>query len=195
MSAKQPSTLLKGTSGLTAMETLAPSSRSLLRVALRICAGIRMHGNPIGAGLDKLRRVLVRIGDHQVNVHRNNRDLTHPFDNDRANGDVRHEVAVHDIDVQPIGAGRFDSLDFVFETAEIRGQNRRSDFHRLHLRNLSHARGKKTIGIIPVRQRLIIFSPHNVRRAVGKIARGIFQLKLFVFIQEASRPCDRFHLC
>ena len=141
-----------------------------------------MYGNPIGAGFDKLRRVLVWIGDHQVNVHRNNRDLAHPFHYDRANGDVWHEVTVHDIDVQPIGAGGFDSLDFVLETAEIGGQNRRSDFHRGHLRNLSHARGKKTIGIIPVRQRLIIFSPHHVRRAAGKISRGIFQLKLFVFI-------------
>jgi hypothetical protein len=82
--------------------------------------------------------------------------FAHPFDDDRSNGDVRHEVAVHDIDVQPIGARGFDSLNLVFETAEVRGQNGRGDFHRLHLRSLSHARGKKPVSVMKMRQCLKI---------------------------------------
>ena len=52
----------------------------------------------------------------EMDIDRNSRHLPHPFDDDGANGDVRHEVAVHDIDMEPVGAGGFDSLDFVLES-------------------------------------------------------------------------------
>ena len=46
---------------------------------------------------------------------------------DRSDGEVRNEAAVHDVDVNPVGACRFDGPNLVREVAEIGGKNRRSN--------------------------------------------------------------------
>jgi hypothetical protein len=86
-------------------------------------------------------------------------------------------VAIHDIDMKPIGAGRFHGLDFVPEAAEISGQYGRRDFDRLHLGYLSHARGKETVGIMAVRQREKIAASRHALGLFGKILRGLIQDK------------------
>ena len=45
----------------------------------------------------------------------------------RADGEVGHEMAVHDVDVDPVGAGLVDRADFLAELGEVGGQDRRGD--------------------------------------------------------------------
>ena len=45
------------------------------------------------------------------------------LDNERPQRDVRHKIAVHDIDMQPVGAGGFNGLKLVFEPGEIGGND------------------------------------------------------------------------
>jgi hypothetical protein len=112
-----------------------------------------------------------------VYIDRNRSDFANPFDHDRTDGDIRHKVPIHDVDVEPVGSGCFDRLNLFFKPAEVRGKDRRSDFYRLHLGNLPHAGGKKAVGIIAVRHGEKIFCPHHLPRLLGKITRGILQLK------------------
>ena len=44
------------------------------------------------------------------------------FDDARAHGEVRHEVAVHDVDVGDFSAGGFGVLQLLTEKREVGGQ-------------------------------------------------------------------------
>ena len=49
--------------------------------------------------------------------------LHHP----RADGDVGDEMAVHHVDVDPVGAGLVDRADLLAEPGEVGGQDRRGN--------------------------------------------------------------------
>jgi hypothetical protein len=58
--------------------------------------------------------------------------LSGGFYDKRADGDIRHKMAIHDVDMNPVGAGRLNGLNFFAETREIGGQNGWGDqFHRV----------------------------------------------------------------
>jgi hypothetical protein len=59
----------------------------------------------IAAGVDEVVDVPARLGDHQVRVERLLAYLAEPFDDGRPEGDVRDEVAVHDVEVDSVRAG------------------------------------------------------------------------------------------
>ena len=86
-----------------------------------------------GAGPGERFDVAIGVADHQVHVERHLGDALERRDDRRADGDVRHEVPVHDVDVDQVGAAALDGGDRVAERREIRGQNRRrdEDAHRL----------------------------------------------------------------
>src|SRR5258706_14036741 len=46
--------------------------------------------------------------------------------------------------------------------------------------SLSHARSKKTVGVVALRQRLEIAATDHMLSGIGKITRGICQLKLLM---------------
>ena len=77
----------------------------------------------VGAGSDETLSINIRLLDHQVHVQRQFRRLAKGCDHVRAERDVRHEMPVHHITVQPVAAGLFDALGLVREMAEIAGQN------------------------------------------------------------------------
>ena len=54
------------------------------------------------------------------------------FTTRRADRQIGDEMAVHDVDVDPVGAGRVDRADFLAELREIGGQDRRGDERRGH---------------------------------------------------------------
>ena len=68
-----------------------------------------------------------RRRDHQVDVERLLRVRADGAHDRRADGDVGHEVAVHDVDVDPVGAGGIDGADLLAERGEVGGENRRGD--------------------------------------------------------------------
>ena len=81
-----------------------------------------MNGQDIGSGIHEVAEITVGLGDHQMDVYRSavprgNR-LKGPDDH-RAGGDVGHEMAVHDVDVEIVGPGGEDFLHLRAETSEI----------------------------------------------------------------------------
>src|SRR6185437_10930474 len=69
----------------------------LLDVAVQVCAGFQMDGEPVRACLSKVFGVAFRFEDHEVDV----KDLfcrrPHGGDNGEAYGDVGDKPAVHNI--------------------------------------------------------------------------------------------------
>ena len=76
-------------------------------------ARLRVHGQPICACADIGLQITIGMLDHQVNVERQIGRLASTRGDNGTDGDVRHEMAVHDIDMNPVGSPRFDRLDFV----------------------------------------------------------------------------------
>ena len=93
----------------------------------RVGAGLGVHGDVARAGLGVAGRPALRVLDHQVAVERYGADRLHRLHHRQAEGQVRHEVRVHDVEVQPVGIG--DALDLVGEAGEVRRQQARRD-HR-----------------------------------------------------------------
>jgi hypothetical protein len=66
---------------------------------------------------------MIGMLDHEVNIERELRELAHRRDHGRPEGNVVHEVAIHDVEMEPVGAGFFGAPDFVRELGEISGEN------------------------------------------------------------------------
>jgi hypothetical protein len=67
------------------------------------------------------------IGDHQVDVERDPRDLAQALDHRRPQGQVGDEVSVHHVDVQPVRAGALGSRDLLAQAGEVAGEDRGGD--------------------------------------------------------------------
>ena len=63
--------------------------------------------------------------DHQVDVERLFRMRTKLLDHRRPECQVRHKMAVHDIDVDHVGASMVDGPYFLPETGKVCRENRR----------------------------------------------------------------------
>ena len=61
--------------------------------------------------------------DHEMHVQGKARHLANGRDHWRSDGQVWHEVAVHDVQVQHGGAALLDLGDLFAQAGEIRGQN------------------------------------------------------------------------
>ena len=72
-----------------------------------------------GSGVDEVLEVAIRFLNHQVHVERDGRHLVDRPHDQRAERDVRHEVAVHHVEVQEVGAAALHALDFGCERPEI----------------------------------------------------------------------------
>src|SRR5690348_1738469 len=58
------------------------------------------------------------------------RQLAHRLDHLRSEGDVRDELSIHDVDMNPVSTARLAHRNFVGETSEIGGENARRDAGR-----------------------------------------------------------------
>jgi len=71
----------------------------------------------------------VRALNHQVRLQRQGGNGAHTTYDGRTERDVRHEMPVHDVQMQPIRAGGIHSFDLSGKPAEIRSQQRRRYNH------------------------------------------------------------------
>ena len=62
-----------------------------------------MNGHVARPGLRIAGRPAVRFLDHEMAVNRQGRVLDQRLDHRQADREVRHEVPVHHVDVQPVG--------------------------------------------------------------------------------------------
>ncbi len=83
-----------------------------------------MERDDVGAGLREIGDVLQRLRDHQMDIQRDARVTFQALQHRDADGDVRDEMTVHDVVVQPVGAGLFHALRVGTEGAEVGGQER-----------------------------------------------------------------------
>ena len=74
--------------------------------AVDVRARLGMERDRVGAGLGIGRHHGIDRRDHQMDVERQAAVLAQRLHHHRADGDVGHEVAVHHVDMDPVGAGR-----------------------------------------------------------------------------------------
>ena len=86
-----------------------------------------MDGDGIRAGLEEARQIMIRMLDHEMHIERELRVFAHGRDDRGPEGNVIDEMAIHDVEMEPIGARFFDAVDLRFEMGEIRGEDGRSD--------------------------------------------------------------------
>lgn len=92
-----------------------------------IVIGLDVDGDEIGAGGDETRQVMVRTGDHQVDIKEDVIGLMDGLNYGGTERNVVHEVAVHHIEMHPIGAGMDGAGGFLTDAREIRGEKGRGD--------------------------------------------------------------------
>uniref|UniRef100_A0A0N5A6Y4 Beta-galactosidase n=1 Tax=Parastrongyloides trichosuri TaxID=131310 RepID=A0A0N5A6Y4_PARTI len=86
-----------------------------------------MDAHDVGARRAIGFQPVVDGGDHQVHVERQGRVRAQGLHHVRADGQVGHEMAVHDIDVDPVGARRFKRADLLAQAGEVAGQDGGAD--------------------------------------------------------------------
>ena len=118
-SSRQYSSVSIGVEGLENSAGLFAQILDLREVAVQMGAGFHLNGNDVSAGFGEVGNVLFRLDDHQVNIQRLLRHRTERLDDQWADGDVGHEAAVHDVDMDPVSAGLIHGFHLVAETCEI----------------------------------------------------------------------------
>ena len=93
---------------------------------------LRVDQQVISPRLREIGNVALRFNNHQMYVEGLCGRAAHRFDDRRTKGYVGYEPAVHDIDVDPIGAGPIDRLDFLTDPPKVGGENRRRDHNGPH---------------------------------------------------------------
>src|SRR5689334_20647376 len=96
-----------------------------LKRAMKMRASLRVHQDMVGPGVSERRDERINRFNHQVHVERQSAVRAQALQDWRTKADVRDEVAVHDVEMQPVGSSRFDRCNFLVQTREIRSQQAR----------------------------------------------------------------------
>ena len=94
---------------------------------MKVASGFGMNGDDGGPGVDVVIDVPFRVFDHQMYVKGQFRDFSECFDNRWANGQVRDKVPVHNIHMNPVGTGRFQTFNIFAQFGKVSRKNRRSN--------------------------------------------------------------------
>ncbi len=99
---------------------------------MQVGTGFDVDGYSVCAGSGESRNQPVRSFDHQVDIQRKVRNPAAGFDDPRPHRQVRDEMAVHDVDVDPVCAAGFGLMNGVPQRGEIGREDRGRD-QGLHL--------------------------------------------------------------
>ena len=88
-----------------------------------MAAGLVVDADPVGPGVGKGGDEFVGVLDHQVAVERQVGGFAQALDDRRPDGDVGHEMAVHDVHVDDGAAAALGSRNFLGQVRKIRRQN------------------------------------------------------------------------
>ena len=92
----------------------------------------RMNREDVGSGFDKIGCISFRMVDHEVHIQRDRRCLFRGPDDNGADGDVRHEMAVHYVYMNEVRSRLFHIADLLTQSREITTQNGRGNTHVSH---------------------------------------------------------------
>jgi len=101
---------------------LTPGGFNLLYHPVEVIGRFGVDGNTVRAGFGKAFDVAAGRVDHEVNVEKFCRVFSDLLDDELPEGDVGHEVAVHHVEVKPVGFGGVDKVDGLIEAAEVCGE-------------------------------------------------------------------------
>ena len=131
-----------------------PPRADLLQGAACVLHRLEVHDQVIRARLRELLEEAQRIRHHEVHVQGKRCELAHGADQDGAEGEVGHELPVHHVDVQEIGARARDGPDLILQPREIGGEDGGTDAmepgfgpapgRSVHLRVRAHGRSYST---------------------------------------------------
>ena len=78
-----------------------------------------MHGDDVGPGRNEGRDIGIDRRDHQMHVENLAAMRTQRLHDHRADGQIRHEMAVHHVDMNVIGPGVGDGRDLFAQSGEV----------------------------------------------------------------------------
>src|SRR5215475_12236002 len=113
-----------GCSGIERDPGLLAERADRLERAVEMRPRLDMHRDDVRAGLSKGLEIRIARRDHQMHVHRLLGMRPERLHHVRPDRDVGHEVAVHHVYVDPVGAGLVDRTHFLAEPSEVGGQDR-----------------------------------------------------------------------
>jgi hypothetical protein len=90
-----------------------------MECAIKMYAGLLVHGNPIDAGFREGGDEFVRPFDHEVTIEWDPGDLAKRGYYVRADRKIRNEMAVHDVDVENACSALDGGLRFFAEPCEV----------------------------------------------------------------------------
>lgn len=90
---------------------------------IQVGGGFDVHTERVGTRLGEIIEVLLRLEDHQMHVDPQSCRGSNGFHDGWADGDVRNEASVHDVDVNPIGASGLDRANLFGQAPEISRKN------------------------------------------------------------------------
>jgi hypothetical protein len=70
---------------------------------------------------------MIRMLDHEMDIERELGVFADSRDDRGPEGNIIDEMAIHDVEMEPIGARFFDQVDLRFKMREIGGENGRGD--------------------------------------------------------------------
>ena len=89
-------------------------------------AHLDVHRAPVRAGIGEVLQVPAGLGHHEVAIEEQRRVTTQRRHHRWSDGQIGHEVTVHDVHVQPIGRGRH-LAHLLRQHPEVRREHRRRD--------------------------------------------------------------------
>src|SRR3954469_24155425 len=116
-----------GSRGTQADAGLLAERADGLERAIEVRTGFGMHRDEIRAGLRERFKIAIGRRDHEMHVKHFLRQRPDRLDDVRAITDVRDEMPVHDVAMNPVGIRSVDRHDLLAEAREIRSQDRRRD--------------------------------------------------------------------
>ena len=91
----------------------------MLDGAVQVGRRLDVHADDVGARVRELLDVALGLDDHEVDVERQLGRRAHGPHDERADGDVGDEAAVHDVDVDVVGAGGLGGAHLLGQPAEV----------------------------------------------------------------------------
>ena len=94
---------------------------------MEVRAGFPVHRHRVGTGLGEGAQVALGLADHEVDLEGEVGLAAKRPQGVGPEGEVGHEVAVHDVDVEPVGAAPLQPVDRLRQPAEVSGEQRGGD--------------------------------------------------------------------
>ena len=100
------------------------------KCAVQVRAGLGVHDEELAARLDVSVKQFIRRLDHEMCLERNRDMGPASGDHVRPERQVRHELAIHDVPLDPVDSSLLQRCALLSEAGEVGGEHRGDDRHR-----------------------------------------------------------------